>query len=118
MKRAFLQKQLETEREQLERGIAKQLIEEPYLDRDEIIYFLRKLQGGDATNEKYRTSLVEMFLNAVYLYDNDDGHKMVIALNCTGPHGSITLDVAEAALSEENMCSTFDSTSVPNDTNP
>lgn len=110
--------ELETEREQLERGIAKQLIEEPYLDRDEIIYFLRKLQGGDATNEKYRTSLVEMFLNAVYLYDNDDGHKMVIALNCTGPHGSITLDVAEAALSEENMCSTFDSTSVPNDTNP
>ena len=86
--------ELEGEREQIEKGIAKELIEEPDLERDQIVYFLHRFRDGDINDEMYRAFLVDTFLNSVYLYD--DG-RLVLFLNYSGENSKVTLDIAEKA---------------------
>lgn len=87
--------ELEAERTQIEKGIAQQLINEPDLERDQVIYFLENFRDGDVNDEGYRAFLVDTFLNAVYLYDDD---KLVLVLNYTGERCKVTLKLVESAV--------------------
>lgn len=87
--------ELEAERGQIEKGIAQQLIAEPTLERDQVVYFLERFRDGDVTDEGYRAFLVDTFLNSVYLYDDD---KLVLVLNYTGERCKVTLDLVESAV--------------------
>lgn len=87
--------ELEAERAQIEKGIAQQLISEPELERDQVVYFLERFRSGDVNDEGYRAFLVDTFLNAVYLYDDD---KLVLVLNYTGERCKVTLELVEAAV--------------------
>ena len=97
--------ELEAERARIETGIAQQLIAEPDLERDQIVYFLEQFRSGDADDEEYRQLLVSVFLNAAYLYD--DG-KIIIVLNYTGENCKITLELTENAVNGGGAeCSSF-----------
>lgn len=87
--------ELEAERARLEKGIAQQLLTEPTLERDQVVYFLEKFRGGDVDDQAYRVFLVDTFLNAAYLYDDD---KLVLVLNYTGEHSKVTLELVEGAV--------------------
>ena len=87
--------ELEAERARLEKGIAQQLIAEPTLERDQVVYFLEKFRGGDVDDQAYRVFLVDTFLNAAYLYDDD---KLVLVLNYTGERSRVTLELVESAV--------------------
>lgn len=87
--------ELEAERARLEKGIAQQLIAEPALERDQVVYFLEKFRGGDVDDQAYRVFLVDTFLNAAYLYDDD---KLVLVLNYTGERSRVTLELVESAV--------------------
>ena len=87
--------ELEAERERIEHGIAQQLIAEPTLDREQVVYFLEKFREGDVKDEAYRALLVDTFLNAAYLYDDD---RLVLVLNYTGEQSRVTLELAEKAV--------------------
>lgn len=87
--------ELEAERAQIEKGIAQQLISEPTLERDQVVYFLERFREGDVTDDGYRAFLVDMFLNAAYLYDDD---KLVLVLNYTGERCKVTLELVEKAV--------------------
>lgn len=87
--------ELEAERAQIEKGIAQQLISEPALERDQVIYFLERFRNGDVNDDMYRAFLVDTFLNAVYLYDDD---KLVLVLNYTGERCKVTLELVEKAV--------------------
>lgn len=107
--------ELEAEKEQLERGIAKQLIENPKLEREQIVYFLSGLRGGNADDNDYRVFLVDAFLNCAYLYDDD---KLVLVLNYTGQKSQITLELVESTLKSDCGCSDTASFAAPNDAKP
>ncbi len=92
--------ELEAERENIEKGISKELLSEVKLDKDQVVYFLERFRHGDVNEESYRNFLVDTFLNAVYLYDDD---KLVLLLNYTGEHCKITLELAENAVKDDPM---------------
>lgn len=87
--------ELEAERTRIEKGIAHQLISEPALERDQVVYFLERFRDGDVNDEGYRAFLVDTFLNAAYLYDDD---KLVLVLNYAGERCKVTLDIVERAV--------------------
>ena len=74
--------ELEAERVNIEHGIAQQLIKEPNLDRDQLVYMMKRLRNGNINDEGYRAYIIDTFLNAAYLYD--DG-KLDLVLNFSGP---------------------------------
>ena len=86
--------ELEAEHAQIEKGIAKELIAEPDLERDQVIYFLERFRVGDVNDEMYRAFLVDTFLNAAYLYD--DG-RLILVLNYSGENSKVTLNLVEKA---------------------
>ena len=96
--------ELEAERAQIEKGIAQQLISEPSLNRDQVVYFLERFRNGDITDESYRVFLVDTFLNSVYLYDNN---KLILLLNYSGENSKVTLELVESAIDAELKSSGF-----------
>ena len=107
--------ELEAERGQIEKGIAKELIEEPRLERDQVVYFLEKFRQGDINDEMYRVFLVDTFLNAVYLYDDN---KLVLVLNYSGENCKVTLDNVEKATNGAGSeCSSFAPSGAPEGAN-
>lgn len=103
--------QLEAEKAQIETGIAQQLIAEPDLERDQIVYFLEHFRGGDVDDESYRQLLVGVFLNAVYLYDD----KLTLVLNYSGDNCKVTLELVENATNcADPECSAFAQSAPPN----
>lgn len=103
--------QLEAEKAQIETGIAQQLIAEPDLERDQIVYFLERFRGGDVDDESYRQLLVGVFLNAVYLYDD----KLTLVLNYSGDNCKVTLELVENATNcADPECSAFARSAPPN----
>lgn len=89
--------ELEAERAQLEKGIAQQLLAEPKVERDQVVYFFEKLREGDLSDPAYQAFLVDTFLNAAYLYDDD---RLVLVLNYTRDGTTpVTLELVESAVS-------------------
>ncbi|MDR1067339.1 MAG: recombinase family protein [Clostridiales bacterium] len=87
--------ELESERANIDKGIARELIAEPTLDREQIIFFLERFKNGDLEDEAYRIMLVDTFLNSVFLYDDD---RLVLCMNYSGENSKITLPLVEKAI--------------------
>lgn len=88
--------ELEADRADIEKGIARELLAEPEFEREQIIYFLERLRSGDVHDEEYRIALVDTFLNSVYLYDDD---HLVLVMNYSGEHCKVNLKLVEGAIS-------------------
>lgn len=73
--------ELEAERANIEKGIARENIADPILTRDQLIFFLERFRNGDIEDEAYRIMLIDTFLNSAFLYDDD---KLVLTLNYSG----------------------------------
>ncbi len=103
--------ELESERSCIKQGIAQQLIEDPTLERDQIVYYLERFRDGDVNDNAYRTFLTDTFLNAAYLYDDD---KIVLVLNYSGENCEVTLNLVESAIEDfEIKCSASASSGTP-----
>ena len=102
--------ELEAEHERLTRSIAEELMTDATLERDQIIWFLERFRDGNVEDETFRTFLVDTFLNAVYLYDDD---KLVLVFNYSGDNNTVTLKATENAVFK-GKCSCLDHLSLPN----
>lgn len=80
------------EKEELENQIAVEIQAQLPIDEKEILFFLYALKKGDADSEKYRRMLINIFVVAVYLYDD----KVTWILTA----GDKTLTATESLLSE------------------
>jgi DNA-directed RNA polymerase subunit M/transcription elongation factor TFIIS len=63
--------ELETKKEELEISIAKEQIEKPPLEKRQIVFWISRFKGGDVSDSKYRASIVDIFVNSVFLYDDE-----------------------------------------------
>ena len=102
--------ELEAEHEQLTKSIAEELIQDATLDRDQIVWFLERVRDGNLQDESFRTFLVDTFLNAVYLYDDDN---LILVFNYSGNNNTVKLKAAEMALFKAKS-SGFNQLSLPN----
>lgn len=108
--------ELESEKAQIEKGIAQQLITDPKLGRNQIVYSLMKLRNGNINDEMYRAFLVDTFLNAVYLFDD----KLIFDLNYTGKKRRVSFgrikDIANGNSETGGSC--FAPPAAPKHSNP
>ena len=103
--------ELEAEKAALETGIARAKMDEPKLERDDIVYFLTHLRSGDHADAQWRITLVDTFLKAAYLYD--DG-RLLLRLNFSGDRSSVSLKLTKQAVAEGVLlCSSFAPSGAP-----
>ncbi len=103
--------ELEEERIQVERGIAKEKLKSVKLERKQVIYFLQKFRNGDINDVAWRIYLVDTFLQAAYLFD--DG-RVLLHLNYSGNNNKVSVKIAEKVVNEgEELCSNFAPFSAP-----
>ena|GEM_PF-384762 len=82
---------LETKKEQLEISIAKEQIEKPPLEKEQIVYWISRFKNGDVNNPAYRKSIVDIFVNSVFLYDD----RLVVGFNWKDGTKTISLKQCE-----------------------
>lgn len=82
--------------------------EEKYIcriDRDQIIFWLTKFQGGDIEDEDCRRRIIDLLVNSVTVWDEPDGYKITTAYDFFGaalvfcPHHEGACTVFEGGLS-------------------
>ena len=79
--------QLETERNDLEKKIAKEDMKKPLLAKDRIIFWLQSFRSGDISNVEYQEKIIDTLVNSVYVYDTgENSRKIVIVFNISGGH--------------------------------
>ena len=84
-----------TEKQDLEKQIAIEQQSQIPLDERGILFFLTALKKGDANDEKYRRMLINVFLVAVYLYDDKVTYILTV--------GDKTVSVTESLLADINQ---------------
>lgn len=76
--------ELEKEKKDLQGQIKKEEANFITLDKEQVIYWLNKFKGGDIEDEEFCRMLIDLFVNSVTVWDEDDGYiKVTIAYNLT-----------------------------------
>ena len=84
--------ELEVMKADLEIALAREKIEKTPLIKEQIVFWISKFKDGDIDDPSYRKSLVDIFINAIFLYDD----KMVITFNWKDGSKTVTLAELEA----------------------
>lgn len=101
--------ELESERANVDKGIAREQIKEPTLTREQIALYLERFKNREVDDESYQLMLIDTFLNSVFLYDDD---KLVLVLNYSGESSKITLSIMDKAINHGGaQCSSIASPS-------
>jgi len=84
--------ELEIEKSELEIQLLQEEISQKLLTREQILCFLHQFRNADITLREVRIWLIDCFVNAVYVYDND---KFFVSLNYTDGTEKVTKDEIE-----------------------
>lgn len=77
--------ELEQERSDLEKKIAREELKKPSLTKERIVYWLNSFKKGDIKDVEYQRRIVDTLVNSVYVYDDgDSGRKLVLTFNISG----------------------------------
>jgi hypothetical protein len=69
--------ELEGRKAELEVGIAQEQMEKPLLTKEQIVFWISRFKDGDIDDVKYQRSVIDIFVNSVYIYDD----KLVLMYN-------------------------------------
>ena len=61
---------LEEEAKKLSRKIAEERHEKPTFTKEQLVEWMSGFRKGDTDNQKFRKQIVDIFVNAIYLYDD------------------------------------------------
>ena len=70
--------ELENEKSELEIQLLQEEMSEKLLTREQILFWLHKVRDMDISEREVRIQLIDCFVNAVYVYDDD---RIVVAFN-------------------------------------
>lgn len=71
------------------------------ITKDYVLFYLKDLRNGDIKNPDFQKRLVDTFINAIFLYDDN----VKIAFNYSGDNATITLsDLKTAEAEYESIC--------------
>jgi len=100
---------LEARREMIKTDIAREEIIRTRLTKDQIIFWLSRFRTPDMPTSEQRQRLVDVFLNAVYVYDD----KLLIVVNGEDGTTTVTFPEVNQSLPATNEGSDTDSVSPP-----
>lgn len=87
--------ELEMQKADVETQIAKEEIKKPLFTKEHIMFWLHSFRNGDINDKSYQRKIVDILVNSVYLYDEDDGdRRIVFTFNLTG-HNTATLKCSD-----------------------
>ncbi len=90
--------QLEAEKSDLEISIEKEKIVKPVFSKEQIVYWISQFKDGNIDDEEYKKSIIQTFINAVYLYDD----KIKIVYNYSGENNSLDFALIDKCDTPEN----------------
>ena len=90
--------ELEESKEDLEIKIANEKLIKPRISAEFVTFWLHKFRKLDITRQDHRKWLINVFVNAIYLYDD----KMIITFNYKDGTKTITLDDVKQATKKDN----------------
>ena len=88
--------QLEATQDELKGLIAQEQLEKPKVTARQMTFFLHRFRKLDMTIEKHRQTLIDTFVNAVFVHDD----KILLTYNFEDGTRTITLSDIEAAANE------------------
>ena len=91
--------ELEDEKQRLQVGIMEESMVQPTVTKEQVLFFLDQFRNGDVSDPAYRQRLIDVFVHAVYVYDD----KVVIVYNYSGggnDRSKITLSDIQPVLDE------------------
>ena len=106
--------ELESSKEDLEIKIANEKIAKPRISAEFVTFWLHKFRKLDITRQDHRKWLINVFVNAIYLYDD----KMIITFNYKDGTKTITLDDVKRAIKKNNTGSDLDCHGAPKYASP
>ena len=86
--------ELEVKKADLEIAIAKESIAKPPLEKEKIVFWISRFKDGNIDDPAYRKSIVDIFINSVFLYDDE----LVIGFNWKDGTKKIKLSEFEKAV--------------------
>jgi len=78
---------LEAQKADLEVKILQAELQKNVLTEEQIIFWISRFKNGDITDKAYQSAIIDIFVNAVYIYDN----KIVFTYNYKNDAKSIDL---------------------------
>ena len=88
--------ELEATQQELQALIAQEKLEKPKVTARQMTFFLHRFRKLDMTIEKHRQTLIDTFVNAVFVHDD----KILLTYNFEDGTRTITLSDIEAAANE------------------
>ncbi|MCI7093750.1 MAG: recombinase family protein, partial [Lachnospiraceae bacterium] len=75
---------LESQKKLIEARIAKEKLKKPFLTKDKIINWMTLFKNGNINDTRFQQTLISVFLNSVYVFDNAEDTKIIINFNLSG----------------------------------
>ena len=91
--------ELEAQKTETENAITQARIESPIVSREQIVFYLTQFRNIDIMDEQARQRLVDCFVNAVYVYDDN---RIVLVFNYKDGTKTVTLDEVNSSDLEGN----------------
>ena len=79
---------LEARKEELEISITQEKMQKPILTKEQIVFWISRFKDGDIDDVKYQRSVIDVFVNSVYLYDD----KLVLMYNYKDGAKTVSLE--------------------------
>lgn len=96
--------ELENRRAELENAITNETIQQPHFTREQLSFWLNKFRTGDPADPKYREDFIDVFVSAVYVYDD----HLRIVCNFTGDDSKVNFEFVDNIESNEYAVDVFD----------
>lgn len=93
-----MMEELESQREQLRLEFFQAKLHRPTYTKELIILWLNQFKGGDMDDINYRKRIIDVFVNAVYVYED----KLVFTYNFRNGNETVSLKDIELALSSQS----------------
>ena len=96
--------ELEAKKSDLEIAIIEEKTVQPQLTHEQLVFWLERFRDGDPSDPEYRASFVEVFVSAVYLYDD----HLRIVCNYTGENATVSCDIVDNIEDLQSAVKVFD----------
>lgn len=102
--------ELSADEERLSRLIAEEAYRKPTFTKEQLVDWMRSLKNGDTNSPSFKRQIIDIFVNAIYLYDD----HFTISYNTKERKEAMPYSVALAAESS-SVCSPSNCSGPPND---
>jgi hypothetical protein len=89
---------LETRKAELEVKLLQNELEKSILTEEQVVFWISRFKNGDFDSAEYRRAMIDIFVNAVYVYDD----RLVLTYNCNA--GTKTISLADVEVSDLTKC--------------